>query len=181
MRAVAASLPLSESKLGRWERGEVPHPTLYEAALVARALGHDLVTRFYPAGGTLRDQAHVRLVNRFVALVPREVPRRREAPIPGSGDLRAWDVLLRLGPALVGVAAETRLRDFQELLRREHLKLRDGGVTRLIVVLLDSAHNRRAVTEAGPGLRAELPLDGRKIRAALRLGRDPGASGILFL
>jgi transcriptional regulator with XRE-family HTH domain len=181
LRAVAARLPMSESKLGRWERGQPPHPTLHDAALVARLLGHDLVLKLYPAGGTLRDEAHVRLVHRFVALLPADVPRRLEAPVGGSGDLRGWDVLLRLGPAVIGVAVETRLRDVQELLRREQAKLRDSAATRLLVVLLDSAHNRRAVRLAGALLRTELPLDGRKVRASLRLGRDPGGNGLLFL
>lgn len=181
LRAVAAGLPLSESKLGRWERGQPPHPSLAEAALVARVLGQDLVLKLYPVGGGLRDEAHLRLLNRFVALLPQVVPRRLEAPVDRSGDLRAWDVLVRLGPALVGVAAETRLRDVQELLRRERGKVRDSGATRLLLVLLDSAHNRRVVKQAGPILRAELPLDGRKVRAALRLGRDPGGDGLLFL
>lgn len=181
LRAVAAGLPVSESKLGRWERGQPPHPSLAEAALVARVLGQDLVLKLYPVGGGLRDEAHLRLLNRFVALLPAHVPRRLEAPVGGSGDLRAWDVLVRVGPALVGVAAETRLRDVQELLRREQAKLRDSGATRLLLVLLDSVHNRRAVADAGPVLRAELPLDGRKVRAALRLGRDPGGNGLLFL
>lgn len=181
LRAVAAGLPLSESKLGRWERGQPPHPSLAEAALVSRMLGLDLVLKLYPVGGGLRDEAHLRLLNRFVALLPSGVPRRLEAPVDRSGDLRAWDVLVRLGPAVVGVAAETRLRDVQDLLRREQGKVRDSSATRLLVVLLDSAHNRRAVAQAGPILRAELPLDGRKVRAALRLGKDPGGDGLLFL
>jgi transcriptional regulator with XRE-family HTH domain len=181
LMAVAEDLPISASKLSRWERGQPPHPTLYEAALVARVLGHDLVPKLFPAGGVLRDEAHVRLVTRFVALLPAEIPRRLEAPVGGTGDLRAWDVLLRAGSALVGVAAETRLRDWQELLRREQAKLRDSSATRLILVLLDSVHNRRAVSLAGPILRTELPLEGRKVRASLRLGRDPGGNGLLFL
>jgi transcriptional regulator with XRE-family HTH domain len=181
LTAVAHDLPISASKLSRWERGQPPHPSLYEAALVARVLGHDLVPKLFPAGGVLRDEAHVRLVSRFVALLPAEVPRRLEVPVAGTGDLRAWDVLFRVGSALVAVAAETRLRDWQELLRREQMKLRDSRATRLILVLLDSAHNRRAVSLAAPLLRAELPLEGRKIRASLRLGRDPGGNGLLFL
>jgi hypothetical protein len=120
-------------------------------------------------------------VRRFLALLPSSVWRQLEAAIPAAGDLRAWDVLLRLDPVLVGVAVETRLRDVQELLRREQQKLRDSGAQRLLLVLLDSSANRRAVREAGPALRNELPLDGRAIRRALREGRDPGASGILFL
>ena len=89
--------------------------------------------------------------------------------------------MLEFGATRVGVAIETRLRDWQALLRREHLKARDGQVDRILLVLLDSHANRRAVREAGEALRAELPLDGRALRRALREGRDPGAGGLLFL
>jgi hypothetical protein len=174
-------LPISQSKLARWELGQPPHPDLYEAVLVARLLGHDLVSRLYPAGGALRDAAHLAVERRFVALLPPHAPRQLEAVIPGPGDLRAWDVLVTLGPIRMGVAVETRLRDVQALLRREHAKMRDGDVQRLLLVLLNSSTNRRAVREAGPPLRSALPLDGRTILPALREGRDPGGDGILFI
>jgi transcriptional regulator with XRE-family HTH domain len=180
-RAVVAGLSISQSKLARWELGQPPYPDLFEAAMVARVVGLDLVLKLFPGGSALRDAGHVRLVRRFLALLPSFVWRQLEAPIPAAGDLRAWDVLLRLESVLVGVAVETRLRDVQELLRREQQKLRDSGAQRLILVLLDTAANRRAVREAGPALRNELPLDGRAILRALREGRDPGAGGILFL
>jgi hypothetical protein len=81
----------------------------------------------------------------------------------------------------MGVAAETHLRDEQELLRREQLKARDSGVGRILLVLADTAHNRRAVRESWPGLRSVLPLEGRAVLAALRRGRDPGRNGLLFV
>ena len=181
VRALARQLAISQSKLSRWERGQPPHPDLREAAVAMRVLGHDLVTKWYPAGGALRDEAHAALVSRFVARLPDHVPRRLEAPMPAAGDLRAWDVLLRLGSVRAGVAVETRLRDWQALLRQEHRKLRDSGAERLFLVLLDSHVNRRAVHDAGESLRQALPLDGRSVWRALRTGRDPGASGLLFL
>lgn len=180
-RAVVAGLSISQSKLARWELGQPPYPDLFEAAMVARVVGLDLVLKLFPGGSSLRDAGHVRLVRRFLALLPSFVWRQLEAPIPAAGDLRAWDVLLQLGSVRVGVAVETRLRDVQELLRREQQKLRDSKAQRLILVLLDTTANRRAVREAGLALRNELPLDGRAILRALREGRDPGAGGILFL
>jgi transcriptional regulator with XRE-family HTH domain len=180
-RSLVEGLPISQSKLARWELGQPPHPDLYEAVLVARLLGQDLVARLYPAGDALRDAAHLAVERRFLALLPPHVPRQLEAVIPGPGDLRAWDVLVTLGTVRVGVAVETRLRHVQALLRREQAKMRDSGVQRLLLVLLNSSTNRRAVREAGPALRSELPLDGRTILPALREGRDPGAAGLLFL
>lgn len=146
-----------------------------------RMLGQDLVLSWFPADAGLRDAGHARLVAAFLDLLPPAVARRLEAPIPGAGDLRAWDVLCVLGAAKAGVAVETRLRDWQALLRREQQKLRDSGAGRLLLVLLDSHPNHRAVAEAGAALRAALPLDGRAILPALRAGRDPGGDGVLFL
>lgn len=180
-RGLAAGMEISESKLARWERGEPPHPDLHDAAVVMRLLGHDFVANWYPAGGALRDVAHARLLGAFVRLLPPSVPRRLEAPIPIPGDLRAWDVLVDLAGVRVGVAAETRLRDWQALLRREEQKMRDSGVRRLLLVLRNSHANRRAVAEAGQAIRQALPLDGRSTLPALRRGRDPGGSGLLFL
>jgi transcriptional regulator with XRE-family HTH domain len=180
-RAVAAALGISPSKLARWEHNEPPHPTIPGAAEWLSVLSLDLVLKTYPGGAPLRDSPHVRLVNRFLELIPPVVPRRLEAPIPIPRDLRAWDVLLMLGSARVGVAVETRLHDWQELLRREQQKARDTPVDYLFLVLANTHSNRRAVKEAGAALRSELPQDGRAIRAALRLARDPGASGLLFL
>jgi hypothetical protein len=180
-RTVAASLRVSESKLARWERGEAPHPDLAECATWMRVLGQDLVVKCYPTGSPLRDVAHAQLVSRLVALLPAGHPRTIEAPIPVDRDLRAWDVLIPFGQRLMGVACETRLRDGQDLLRREHAKARDSSVDYLLLVLADTHTNRRAVHDAGPALREALPVDGRTMRAALQAGRDPGGSGILFL
>jgi len=179
--SVAAALGISKSKLGRWENCQRPDPTLADAATWLTVLGLDLVLKMYPSGAPLRDVAHVRLVSRFLQIVPPAVPRRLEAPKPVPRDLRAWDVLLTLGRVRVGVAAETRIRDWQALLRREQLKARDTPVDRLLLVLSDTHATREAVDAAGVALRTELPLEGRAIRAALRLGRDPGANGLLLL
>jgi transcriptional regulator with XRE-family HTH domain len=180
-RPVAAALGISESKLRRWELAQEPLPSIPELGTWLAVLGLRLAVNVYPGGVPLRDAGHVRLMNRFLALVPASVPRSLEVPIPRDRDLRAWDALLQLDGARMGVAAETHLRDEQELLRREQLKARDSGVGRILLVLADTAHNRRAVRESGPGLRSVLPLEGRAVLAALRRGRDPGRNGLLFV
>ncbi|MEX0710676.1 MAG: helix-turn-helix transcriptional regulator [Chloroflexota bacterium] len=178
---VATAIGTSRTQVGRWEAGEPPLIDLREAARLWRVLGRDLVVNTYPAGTPLRDAGHALLLQRLLALLHPRIRRRLEAPIPLPRDQRAWDVLLEFGTSRVGVAAETRLRDWQALLRREQLKARDSQVDWILLVLLDSHANRQAVREAGAALRSELPLDGRAIRRALRDGRDPGAGGYLFL
>ena len=180
-RDVGNALGVSRAQIGRYERGEPPLLDVRQAARLMRILGHDRVLSIYPAGGPLRDAAHLKLLHRFLALLHPRLPRQLEAPIPLPRDQRAWDVLLDFGVARAGVAVETRLRDWQALLRREQLKARDGGVERLLLVVADTHANRRAIREAGEMLRTALPLDGRALRRALREGRDPGASGVLLL
>ena len=180
-REVAAALSISESKLARWELGVRPYPDIWDAARLSRLLGTDLVLNWYPAGGAIRDVGHAALISAFLRLVPTHVRRWLEVPIPQQNDLRAWDVVLELEGRRLGVAAETRVRDWQALLRQEQLKARDSHFERLLLVLLASHNNRRAVHEAGESLRAALPLDGRTILAALRAGRDPGGNGLLFV
>ncbi|HET6380223.1 MAG TPA: helix-turn-helix domain-containing protein [candidate division Zixibacteria bacterium] len=179
--ALALALGISPSKLQRWEHAQAPRPDVVEASMVMRLLGHDLRLNWFPVGGQARDAGHLRLVRAFLGLLPPELPRRIEASLGIPGDLRAWDVLLTVGSRMIGVAAETRLRDWQALLRREHAKLRDSGADRLLLVLWDSKSNREVVTLAGPALRQALPLDGRSVLAALRARRDPGGDGLLFL
>lgn len=180
-RDVGDALGVSRAQIGRYERGEPPLLDVRQAARLMRILGRDLVVSIYPAGGPLRDAAHVALLHRFLALLHPRLPRQLEAPLPLPRDQRAWDVLLDFGVVRAGVAVETRLRDWQALLRREQLKARDGEVDRLLLVVADSHANRRAIRDAGETLRTALPLDGRALRRALREGRDPGASGVLIL
>jgi transcriptional regulator with XRE-family HTH domain len=180
-RELAASLGVSASKLGRWERGLRPYPDLWDAARLFRLLGNDLSWKCFPAGRALRDAGHAALISAFLRVVPANIPRWLELPIPRPGDLRAWDVVLELCDGRIGVVAETRLRDWQALLRREELKARDSGIERILLVLLNSNTNREAVRDAGATLRSALPLDGRTILPALRAGRNPGGNGLLFL
>lgn len=180
-REVAAALGVSAAQIGRYERAEPPLPDLRQAARLMQLPGRDLVVSLYPAGGPLRDAGHAALTERLLALLHPRLSHRLEAPMPIARDQRAWDVLLDFGTARAGVAVETRLRDWQALLRREQLKIRDSGADHLILVLADSHANRRAVRDAGAALRHELPLDGRALLPALRNGRNPGAGGLLML
>ena len=99
----------------------------------------------------------------------------------GVGDQRSYDAVLESDGARIAVEAETRLRDVQALLRRLELKLRDGDVTRLIVVVRDTRTNRAALRAADVVVRAAYPLASRRVIAALRRGRDPGANGIVVV
>jgi transcriptional regulator with XRE-family HTH domain len=178
--AVAKSLGMSKSSVSRLETGRRPLPNLLIAARVARVVGLELSVRCFPAAGQLRDAAHVALMGRLVNRLHPAVECLFEAPVH-FGDPRAWDILLKLSDGLVGVAAETRIRDLQALLRREHSKQADGGVDRFLLLVANTKHNRHALREAGPILAQALPMRTRALMASLRRGELPAADGVVIL
>ena len=177
---LAELVGFSRSKLWRIENGLTRKLDLVEAAQLCQVLGLDLSVRTFPTGAPIRDAGHVRLIDRFARATP-SMAWTREHPIPISGDLRAWDLFGRLDGHNIGVAAETKFRDEQALIRREHAKMRDAGVDRLILLIADTKANRATLREIRESLRAEFPLDGRQILTALNAGRDPGDSGIVLM
>ena len=147
---------------------------------MAAAVGLELRLRAYPAGDAIRDVGQLRLLDRLKGRLRPLLGWSTEVPLPIPGDLRAWDGLIR-GPSWrIAVNAETVLDDIQALERRLALKRRDGDVDHLILLVADTARNRRAIASA-PASFADLPLRTRQILAALRDGRDPGGSGIVIL
>ena len=107
-----------------------------------------------------------------------------ETLLPLPGDLRAWDKLLRLGGAprhLVGVDLETRIRDIQALVRRTRLRERDGGVDAILIVLSDSAINRRLVGQLREALGTDYATAPRAILRALREGSALPGSGVILI
>jgi hypothetical protein len=51
----------------------------------------------------------------------------------------------------------------------------------VVIVLAESASNRRALAEAADVIAADFPLGTRAVLRALSAGRDPGAHGIVVL
>jgi transcriptional regulator with XRE-family HTH domain len=177
---VGSGVGMSRAQISRIERGIAPLPDFVAAARIARVVGLDLWIRCYPAGGQLRDAAHVALIARFLARIPPEVEREIEAPVR-PGDLRAWDLLLHFTQLSVGVAAETRIRDLQALLRREHQKQADGGVERLLLLVADTKHNRASLAEAAALVREAFPLSTRAVLTPLNRGEAPSTNGLVIL
>jgi hypothetical protein len=109
-----------------------------------------------------------------------------ERPLPGAGDLRAWDEWLDRWPAGSdprGMPAEieTRVADYQALMRRLTTKLRDGDADILLLVVADTPGNRRALAQAGDRVLTDFPLASRDAWAALAAGERPSGSALLFV
>ena len=147
---------------------------------MARVVGLELSIRCFPAAGQLRDAAHVALIGRLVQRTSSAIECAFESPVR-PGDPRAWDIFMRAGGRTAGVAAETRIRDLQALLRREHLKRADSGVDQLLILVANTKHNRQVLREAGPILAHALPMRTRAMLAALKRGELPPADGLALL
>ncbi len=180
-RVAAAAAGMSHAQLGRIERSANRALTVDQATRAAMAVGLRLILRTYPDGDPVRDAAHLALLERFRVRLPASSEWHAEVPLPIRGDRRAWDALIRLDGGLAGCEAETRLLDMQALERRMTLKLRDGGVDLLILLVADTAANRRALAVHRELLRPLLPLDGRAVLASLRQGSLPRTSGLVVL
>ena len=101
--------------------------------------------------------------------------------MPGPGDPRAWDGLVEAPSWSEPVEAETRPTDLQALQRRLALKLRDSGFTEVILLMLDSRHNRSLVREYRAVLSDAFPVPGQRALELLGAGVDPGGSSIILL
>lgn len=179
-RVLGRMVGLSHSAIGRMERGEVQRMTVDRLAVVAAVLGLDLRVGLYPTGTPVRDSAHLSLIDRLRGRVSPTLRWRTEVPVPIQGDLRTADVVIDGSSVDEMVEAETRLDDLQALERRIHLKQRDMGIRRLILLVADTRHNR-AVLEAHPELLERFPVSTRACLLALREARDPGGDAVVVL
>jgi transcriptional regulator with XRE-family HTH domain len=179
---VARAARTSRSQVGRVERGEAQRVSVWEIARLLAVVGLELSARAYPKGAPIRDCGQLALLARFRATLAPSARTRSEVPLPVSGDLRAWDLVLSIASGQIAVEAETRPRDVQPLLRRVELKLRDDPeITRVALLLADTRHNRTLLREHGPILRVDFPLPGQQFLGALHEGRIPESNGIVLL
>ena len=178
-RVAAEAAGMSHAQFGRIERAALTSLTFDQACRAGLAVGLRFSGRLHPDGDPVRDSAQLRLLDRFTALLPSFARVNREAPLPIPGDRRAWDALVTLDGRRAGCEAETHVRDVQALERKLALKLRDGAVDVVILVLADSRQHRQLLEHHRPALRDLLPLDNAQVRRALRAARLPEASGIV--
>jgi transcriptional regulator with XRE-family HTH domain len=180
-RAVAEAAGVSHPTVSRIERGRSPEVSLLVIARLSGAVGLKPVLRLYPDGDPVRDVAHVRLLERLHARIHPQLRWRTEVPLPIPGDLRAWDAMIAGLGWVIGVEAETRIRDAQAVARRTNLKQRDGELDHVILLVAATRYNRHALSAAAGELAVAFPTSQRDCLRALREGRDPGGSSIILL
>ena len=182
--AVASTVGMSDSKLGRIEAGRAHSLTLVDAVLLAGAVGLDLSCRLYPNGSRIRDGGQALKIQRLIDHVAAPIRVRLEWPLPSRSEApperRAWEALLQDSEGETGLEYEQRLYDLQAQTRRILLKWRDSGVARLLLVIAGTRGNRRVVDEY-PSYLNHLPrLKTGTVLNLLESGRRPSASGWMF-
>lgn len=184
--AVGRAVGLSKSHLARIERAQVLNIGMQHLVRIGAVLGLDVRIRAYPGGDPLRDAGHVRLGGRFRGRLHPGIRVRSERLLPNIADARAWDQWLDGWPAgrnHDGLAAEleTRITDYQALMRRLNRKVRDGGVSSVLLIMADTPSNRRAIAAAGTQAAADFPISARSALASLAAGERPAGSALIFI
>jgi transcriptional regulator with XRE-family HTH domain len=181
-RALAAELGCSQSELWRLEHlVAIGRVSFVEVGELAAVLGLELGAGLHPDGDPIRDKGHQAVIGRFRKVLSPAFRVAAEVPLPNPGDQRSWDLLLRIDGQLAGVEAETRIRDIQALVRRIRQRERDGGTDILLLVLSNSAVNRRLVAELRTALGPSFATSPRLTLAALRSGKALAGSGVILI
>jgi len=181
LKEVGAAVGLSESHVSRIERGLVPGASIAQWAQLYAVVGLELSVRAFAGGIPLRDQAHVALLSQFRTFLHRTWRWATEVPLPIPGDARAWDAMVSGPDCRYGVEAETAPKDSQALARRIQLKVRDGAVDGVILLLPRTRQTREFIEGAAGTLGPLFPIAGARALELLRAGVDPGGSAILML
>ena len=135
----------------------------------------------FPGSARLRDSTQLERINAYRRLAAGwGWSSTIEDPLPLTGDLRAFDLVLHSGRVRIAHEFVSRLHDLQAQVRPILRKQRDAGVGSLVVVVKDTMENRRLHREAGRALDDHFPLSPRDLLQSIRHRRDPGANGILF-
>ena len=180
LEEVGRAVHLSYSQVGRIERAEHPSVSVLQLAQIGSMVGLDLNVRFYPGGSPLRDAAHLALITQFRVRLLSTLTIRTEVALPGPGEQRGWDGMIFGAGEPAGVECETRLVDVQAIERRVALKARDGGLSRVLLIVADTRNNRHAIREAAASLESSFPVPGKVALRALQAGRDPGGSALIL-
>jgi transcriptional regulator with XRE-family HTH domain len=178
---VGAAVGLSGSMASRIEGGRVPDVGVVRLSSMLAIVGLDLSLRAYPGGAPLRDAGHAALLARFRARLHPSLDWRIEVPLPGPSDRRAWDAMIRGASWRYGVEAETHPTDGQALARRLEMKVRDGNVDGLILVLAPTRHGRAFLAAAGDLLAPLFPVPAGLALERLAAGVDPGGSALVVV
>lgn len=177
----AAALGISNAEVSRIERARSPNVPFVALTRLAAVVGLDLVAKLYPGAGPMRDKPQLGLLGDFRASLHPSLGWATEVPLPIPGDQRAWDGTVRGPNWLFGVEAETSPHDGQALIRRLQLKIRDGGVDGVLLLVRDTRTVREFVSETEKLRGSDLSVRTREVLARLRAGERPDGNAIVVV
>ena len=176
---------VSQQEVSRAEVGDAG--VSFEARCrMAAACGHEVSLRLHPvATVSLRDSGQLSIANALLRVLHPIWRARLEVPV-AAGDLRAADMLLSHPDEVVQIEIERGLVDFQAQLRsgqvkREVLAAGETRPVRLVLAVPDRHGTREVIRPIARLLEQPLPMNTRRILAALRTGRALGADGLLVI
>ena len=178
---VAAAVGVGRSTLSRTETAVGAAPRLDVLARQAATVGLRARVQLYPGNEPLRDAGQLALMSRLRTSIGPVGTWAVEVPIQGASDRRAIDAVLSLAAGRIGLECITRLTDGQAQIRDITLKQRDARLERMVLVVLASARNRRALRTLAPAVGEAFPVATRSILRDLRGGRLPPGNGIVLL
>jgi transcriptional regulator with XRE-family HTH domain len=183
--AVARELGLDASNVWRLEADGLADLGIVRLSEIASVLGYEVSLGLHPVGDPVRDKGQLACGRRFEALLSDRWRVTDEMLLPGAGEQRAWDKLVRLVDAtpryLVGVDIESRAWDVQAIVRRTRGRERDGQVDHILLVLADTAHNRRITDALRASLGPDYQTGSRSLLGALRRGERLPGSGVVLV
>ena len=179
--AVGRDIGRSGTQVGRVAHGRSPDLSIVLASTILAAVGQELSVRAYPTGRPLRDTPQLGLLARFRRLLHPNVNWRTEVAVAGGSDLRAWDAVISCPGWRYGVEAETRLSDWQALLRRVTLKVRDGDTDGVLLVVWRTRSNATVLRSLGDVIDSAFPVPGKVALERLAGGVDPGGTSLILL
>ena len=183
--ALAAEVGCTASNIWRLEALEYREVALVRLSEIASVLGYELALTVHPIGDGMRDKGQQAIAERFRALLSDAWQLTTEQLLPMPGDRRSWDLFVRLvgvsEGGRVGVDIESRVHDVQMLVRRTRERERDGGADRILIVLSDSAANRRLAPQLREALGPSYATSPRVLLRQLREGKPLTGSGLLMI
>jgi hypothetical protein len=172
---------VSAAEITRIERAEAEWLSVVTATKICAVVGLDLAVRAFPGGRPLRDSRHNVVLERLHARLHPSLGWSLEVPLPNPGDQRAWDAVIKGGGWRFGVECELNPIDGQALLRRIHLKHKDGLVDGVILLMPDTRQTRIFRREFASSLSDEFPISSSVALKKLAAGLSPGGSALVVI
>jgi transcriptional regulator with XRE-family HTH domain len=179
--ALGHAIGMSDTQVGRIERGEVPGASVVCLTRLLSVAGLELSARVSDRRSAARQGATgiAQTVSEDRLRPPSRGGRKSQsAPSATFGPGTRYSVSARIE---MGIEAETRLTDLQAVQRRITLKCRDREVGQAVLLLAGTRTNRVMIRTFETSIRNAFPIPGRVALRALREGQLSSGSALILV